>query len=94
MLIGCCQLLKKRVIIAPIGLGSNREEARDCFEGTCSAASPAQIEKSSTSAIADQKIESSRPSAELMTENSVSSVEIKAVDEGENSAAPVSNADK
>lgn len=29
-----------------------------------------------------------------MTENSVSSVEIKAVDEGENSAAPVPNAEK
>ncbi|MCC5661581.1 hypothetical protein LC608_32470 [Nostoc sp. XA010] len=70
------------------------EEARDCFEDTCSAGPPAQIEKSSTSAIADQKIEPSRPSAELMAENSVSGVEIKAVDEGEGSAASVSNPEK
>jgi hypothetical protein len=47
-------------------------EPKDYHEGTCSAASPAQIEKSSTStsAIADQKIEPSPTSAELMTENS------------------------
>ncbi|QLE53637.1 hypothetical protein FD724_36965 (plasmid) [Nostoc sp. C057] len=65
-----------------------------CHEGTCSAAPVAQNEKPSTSAIADQKIEPSRPSAELMTENSVSGIEIKAVDEGESSAAPVTNAEK
>ncbi|MHC5748111.1 MAG: hypothetical protein ACYTXT_40935 [Nostoc sp.] len=69
-------------------------EIKAVHEGTGSAALPAQIEKSSTSAIADQKIEPSRPSAELMTENSVSGVEIKAVDEGESSAAPVSNPGK
>ncbi|AUB44721.1 Methyl-accepting chemotaxis protein (plasmid) [Nostoc flagelliforme CCNUN1] len=46
------------------------EEVRDCSVraaslrvGTCSAAPPAQIEKSSTSVIADQKIEPSCPSA-------------------------------
>ncbi|QLE52609.1 hypothetical protein FD724_31930 (plasmid) [Nostoc sp. C057] len=69
-------------------------EARDCHEGTCSAASPAKIEKSSTSAIADQKMEPNRPSASLLVKNSVSSVEIKAVDEGENSAVPVPSAEK
>ncbi|WP_331001415.1 hypothetical protein [Nostoc sp. WHI] len=70
------------------------EEVRHCSEGTCSAAPPAQIEKSSTSAIADQKIESSRPYAELMTKNSVSGVEVKADHEGESSAAPVPSAEK
>ncbi|MHC5762995.1 hypothetical protein [Nostoc sp.] len=69
-------------------------EARDFHEGTGSAAPPAQIQKSSTSAIADQKIEPSCPSAELMTENSVSSVEIKAVDEDESSAVPATSAEK
>ncbi len=64
-------------------------EARDYHEGTCSAASPAQIEFSSTSAIADHKIEPNRPSASLLVENSVSSVEIKADHEGEGSAALV-----
>ncbi|WP_191761873.1 hypothetical protein [Komarekiella delphini-convector] len=83
------------------------EEVRDCSESTFSAASPAQIEKSSTEAlftavrgasrregIADQKIEPSRPSAELMTENSVSCDEVKAVHEGKSSAAPVPNSEK
>ncbi|MBD2534353.1 hypothetical protein H6G97_34500 [Nostoc flagelliforme FACHB-838] len=69
-------------------------EAKDCHEGTCSAAPVAQNEKSLSSAIADQKIETSRPSAELMTENSVSCDEVKAVHEGESSAAPVSSAEK
>jgi hypothetical protein len=69
-------------------------EARGCYEDTCSAASLAQIEKSSTSAIADQKIEPSRPSAELMTENSVSGGEVKVNHEGESSAAPVLNPEK
>jgi hypothetical protein len=69
-------------------------EARGCHEGTCSAVLPAQIEFSSTSAIADQKIEPSYLSAELITENSVSGVEIKAVDEGESSAASVPNSEK
>ncbi len=45
-------------------------------------------------AIADQKIEPSRPSAELMTENSVSGGEVKAAHEGESSAALVPNAEK
>nr|WP_322716010.1 hypothetical protein [Nostoc sp. ChiQUE02] len=78
-----------------------RQEVRDCSVraaslrvGTCSAASPAQIEFSSTSAIADQKIEQSLPSAELMIENSVSGVETKAVDEGEGSAVPVPSPEK
>ena len=69
-------------------------EIKAVHEGTGCAAPPAQIEKSSTSAIADQKIEPSRPSAELLTENSVSGVEIKAVDEGENSAPPVPQTEK
>ncbi|MEH2039397.1 hypothetical protein [Nostoc sp.] len=69
-------------------------EPKDYHEGTCSAASPAQIEFSSTSAIADQKIEQSLPSAELMIENSVSGVEVKADHEGTCSAAPVPNAEK
>ncbi|WP_254625623.1 hypothetical protein [Nostoc sp. TCL240-02] len=62
--------------------------------GTCSAASLAQVEKSSTPVIADQKIKPSRPSADLMSENSVSGVGFKAVDEGESSAAPVPSAEK
>ncbi|MBD2730174.1 hypothetical protein H6G96_28610 [Nostoc sp. FACHB-892] len=69
-------------------------EAAVSHEGTCSAAPVAQNENSVNSAITDQKIEPSCPCAGLMTENSVSSVEIKAVDEGENSAAPVPNAEK
>ncbi|MEH1899396.1 MAG: hypothetical protein V7K94_29680 [Nostoc sp.] len=69
-------------------------EARDCHEGICSAASVAQDEKSSTLAIADQKIEPSRPSAELITENSVSGVEIKADHEGESSAVSATNPEK
>ncbi|MEH1820079.1 MAG: hypothetical protein V7L31_13535 [Nostoc sp.] len=44
--------------------------------------------------IADQKIEPSRPSAELMAENSVSDGEVKTVDQGESSAAPVPSAEK
>ncbi|WP_225912921.1 hypothetical protein [Nostoc flagelliforme] len=69
-------------------------EIKAVREGTCSAASPAQIEKSSTSAIADQKIEPSCPSAELMTENSVTGGEMKADHEGESSAASVPSAEK
>ncbi|MBE8968469.1 hypothetical protein IQ277_20260 [Nostocales cyanobacterium LEGE 12452] len=63
-------------------------------EGTCSAAPIAQNEKSLNSAIADQKIEPSRPSAELMVESSVSGVEIKVVDEGEGSAKSVTSTEK
>ncbi|QLE45586.1 hypothetical protein FD723_35550 (plasmid) [Nostoc sp. C052] len=46
-------------------------EAAVSHDGACSAAPIAKNEKSSTSAIADQKVEPSHPSAELMTENSV-----------------------
>ncbi|MCC5655010.1 hypothetical protein LC609_35660 [Nostoc sp. XA013] len=84
------------------------EEMRDCSVraaslrvGTYSAASPAQIEKSSTLAmpaagvaIADQKIEPSRPSAELMAENSVSCDEVKAVHEGDCSTTVIPSAEK
>ncbi|MHC5747808.1 MAG: hypothetical protein ACYTXT_39325, partial [Nostoc sp.] len=49
----------------------------------------------------DQKIEPSRPSAELITENSVSGIEVKRVDEGVRaaslrvgSAAPIPSAEK
>ncbi|MHC5746723.1 MAG: hypothetical protein ACYTXT_33495 [Nostoc sp.] len=69
-------------------------EVKPVHEGICSAASPAQIEKYSTSVSADQKIEPSCPSAELMTENSVSGEEMKAVNEGESSAASVSSPEK
>ena len=62
--------------------------------GTCSAAPVAQNEFSLNSAIADQKIEPSCPSAELMTENLVSGVKVKTVDEGESSAPPVPNPEK
>ncbi|MCC5669324.1 hypothetical protein LC653_37185 [Nostoc sp. CHAB 5784] len=44
--------------------------------------------------IADQKIEPSRPSAELMAENSVSGIAVKADHEGESSAAPVPQSEK
>lgn len=63
-------------------------------EGACSAAPVAQNEFSLNSAIADQKIEPSCPSAELRTENSVSGGEIKAVHEGESSATPAPSAEK
>jgi hypothetical protein len=72
------------------------EEMKDCSEGTCSAASPAQIEKSSTSAIANQtpgQVEQDH-SAMLLVQNSVSGVEVKAVDEGEGSAVPIPSAEK
>ncbi|MCF2152066.1 hypothetical protein IQ276_037850 [Desmonostoc muscorum LEGE 12446] len=55
---------------------------------------PNNYKKSSTSVIADQKIEPSCPSTELMTENSVSGVEVKADHEGESSSAPVPNPEK
>ncbi|MBN3907515.1 MAG: hypothetical protein HWQ35_13410 [Nostoc sp. NMS1] len=74
-------------------------ENQDCgveaifpHEGICSAAPVAQNEKSLNSAIADQKIEPSRPSAELMTENSGG--EVKANHEGESSAASIVNPEK
>ncbi|MHC5761405.1 hypothetical protein [Nostoc sp.] len=71
-------------------------EARDCHEGICSAASVAQDEKSSTSAIANQtqgQVEHGN-SASLLVENSVSGVGVKAVDEGKGSAASVPNPEK
>ncbi|WP_375501544.1 hypothetical protein [uncultured Nostoc sp.] len=66
-------------------------ESRDCHEGTCSAASVAQNEKSLNSAITNQtqgQVEQVY-SATFLVENSVSGVETKAVDEGEGSAASV-----
>ncbi|MBC1222093.1 hypothetical protein GNF10_32170 [Nostoc sp. UCD121] len=71
-------------------------EPRDCHEGTGSAAPPAQIEKSLNSAVANQtqgQVEQSNPTS-LLVENSVSGVEVKAVDEGEGSALSVINTEK
>ncbi|OYE04607.1 hypothetical protein CDG79_12525 [Nostoc sp. 'Peltigera membranacea cyanobiont' 232] len=71
-------------------------EPRDCHGGAFSAAPVAQNEKSLNSAIANQtqrQVEEGY-SASLTAENSVSSVEIKSVDQGESSAAPVSSAEK
>ncbi|RCJ16125.1 hypothetical protein [Nostoc sp. ATCC 53789] len=78
-------------------------ERKDCHEGTYSAAPVTQNEKSLNSAmpaagvaIANQtqgQAEQSN-SASLLIENSVSGVEIKTVDEGESSAASVTNAEK
>ncbi len=73
-------------------------EKQDCgvevgvsHEGICSGAPVAQNEKSSSSAIANQiqgQVEQGNLTS-LLFENSVSGVEVKAVDEGETSAAPV-----
>ncbi|MEH2362223.1 hypothetical protein [Nostoc sp.] len=66
-------------------------EPKDCHEGACSAAPVAQNEKSLNSAIANQtqgQVEQSNLTS-LLVENSVSGGEVKAVDEGETSAAPV-----
>ncbi|MBD2564681.1 MULTISPECIES: hypothetical protein [Nostoc] len=71
-------------------------ELRDCHEGTGSAVSVAVNEFSSTLAIANQtpkQVEQGQ-SALLLVENSVSGVEVKAVDEGESSAASVPSAEK
>ncbi|MCF2152061.1 hypothetical protein IQ276_037820 [Desmonostoc muscorum LEGE 12446] len=71
-------------------------EPRDCHEGTCSAASVAQNEKSLNSAIANQtqgQVEQSN-SASLLAENSVLGVEVKGTHEGESSAASVPSAEK
>ncbi|MBN3947384.1 MAG: hypothetical protein HWQ38_13300 [Nostoc sp. NMS7] len=71
-------------------------EPKDCHEEACSAAPVAQNEFSSTEAIANQtqgQVEQGY-SATLLAENSVSGVEIKAVDEGEGSAASVTGAEK
>ncbi|MBW4457099.1 MAG: hypothetical protein KME55_33030 [Nostoc indistinguendum CM1-VF10] len=66
------------------------------YEGTCSAAPVAQNEFSDKEAIANQtqrQVETGN-SASLLVENSVSGVEVKIVDEGESSAAPVPSAEK
>jgi hypothetical protein len=71
-------------------------EQRDCHEGTFSAASVAQNEKSLNSAIANQtpkQVEQGQ-SASLPGENQVSGVEVKTVHEGESSPASVTNAEK
>ncbi|MEH2355961.1 hypothetical protein [Nostoc sp.] len=65
-------------------------------EGICSAAPVAQNKKSLNSAITDQTPElvEQDHSATLLVENSVSGVEVKAIDEGESSATPASSAEK
>ncbi|ACC85126.1 hypothetical protein [Nostoc punctiforme] len=71
-------------------------EPRDCDEGTGSAAPVAQNEFSSKEAIVNQTpelVEQGNPTL-LLVENSVSGGEVKTVDEGESSAAPVPNAEK
>ena len=80
-------------------------EARDCHEGTCSAAPVAQNEKSLNSAmpaagvaIAHQthgqgQVKQGNPTS-LLVENSVSGEGVKADHEGTDSAAPVTSADK
>jgi hypothetical protein len=78
-------------------LAENQEcgvEAVVSHEDACSAAPVAKNEKSLNLAIADQKIETSRPSAELMTENSVSGVEVKSTHEGKSSSVPATSAEK
>ncbi|MDZ8264639.1 hypothetical protein [Nostoc sp. ChiQUE01b] len=65
-------------------------------KGTCPTALPAEIEKPLTSVIANQtqrQVEAGN-SASLLPENSVSGGEVKAVDEGEGSAAPIPSAEK
>jgi hypothetical protein len=71
-------------------------EPKDYREGTCSAAPVAQNEFSDKEAIANQtqgQVEKDE-SALLKGENQVSSVEIKAVNEGEGSALPVPQSEK
>ncbi|WP_375496409.1 hypothetical protein [uncultured Nostoc sp.] len=66
-------------------------EPKDCHEGTGSATPVAQNEKSLNSVIANptpELVKRSNPTS-LLVENSVSGVGVKAVDEGENSATPV-----
>ncbi|MBN3911472.1 MAG: hypothetical protein HWQ35_34545 [Nostoc sp. NMS1] len=71
-------------------------EPRDCHEGTYSAAPVAKNEFSDKEAIANQIQGQVKQgySTTLLAENSVSGVEVKAVDEGESSAAPVPSAKK
>lgn len=71
-------------------------EQKDCYEGTCSAAPVAQNEECLSSAIANQtqgQVEQGNPTS-LSVENSVSGGEVKAVNEGESSAAFVPNPEK
>ncbi|WP_392530125.1 hypothetical protein [Nostoc sp. C117] len=83
----------------PASLFENQDcgiEAAVSHEGACSAAPVAQNEKSLNSAIADQpqgQAEQSNPTL-LLVENSISGVEVKAVDEGEGSAVSVPNPEK
>ncbi|MCC5605098.1 hypothetical protein [Nostoc favosum] len=71
-------------------------EPRDCHEGTGSAAPVAQNEFSSSSAIAHQTPELVEQgySVSLSGENQVSGVELKADQESESSALPVSKTEK
>ncbi len=69
-------------------------EPKDRNKGDCSAAPVGENEFSSSSAIAEQKIEPSRPSAELKVENSVSRDEDKANNKGESSTAAVLSTEK
>ncbi|MEH1770977.1 MAG: hypothetical protein V7L27_29710 [Nostoc sp.] len=71
-------------------------EPKDCHEGACSATPVAQNEFPSTLAIANQtqgQVEQGNPTS-VLVENSVSGGEVKAVDEGTCSAAPVPNPEK
>ena len=71
-------------------------EAKGCYEGIYSAAPVGENEFSSSSAIANQtreQLEQSNPTS-LLVENSVSGGEVKAVNEGESSAASVPNPEK
>jgi hypothetical protein len=91
------------VDVAPSQLAQLLAEKQDCgveaifpHEDTCSAAPVAQNEKSLNSAIANRthgQVEQDH-FAVLLVENSVSGVEIKAVDEGESSATSVPNPEK
>ncbi|MBW4689955.1 MAG: hypothetical protein KME40_33950 [Komarekiella atlantica HA4396-MV6] len=80
-------------------LGENQDcgtEPKDCHGGDFSAAPVAQNEFRLNSAITNQnqgQVEHGYL-ATLMVENSVSGVEVKAVDEGESSTAPVPNPEK
>jgi hypothetical protein len=71
-------------------------EQRDCHEGTGSAAPVAENEFSDKEVSADQTpmLVEQGQSASLPGENQVSGVEVKTVDEGESSAAPVPSAEK
>jgi hypothetical protein len=89
-------------------MGENQdcgEEVKDSHEEACSAASVAENEFSSSSAMSSDKpfhvyanqtpeqVEQGNPTS-LLVENSVLGREVKTVDEGESSVAPVPNAEK